>query len=341
MIYKKPLVYYTAKLPPEGSNLLKPFCEVIENEIPSTKKDIILNARNAYALCCTVSDLIDEEIIASCSQLRIIAVLAGGYDNVDVDAATKRGIWVTQVPELLTEPTADLTWALLLAVARRLISADSFVRSEKFTGWMHPTPFLGSNIFGKTLGIIGMGKLGKAIAHRASGFNMRVLYYQRHRLGVDSEGKLNLIYVSRDEIFRQSDFICIATPLTDETFHQISERELSLMEPSAYLINTARGSEVDEEAIGRALKKKRIAGYAADVFEMEDKKFISRPSYINQYLIDQPGHTVLTPHLGAAVMETRIEIAKIQALDVLQVLKGERPFSAVNEVPLKPAVITG
>ncbi|MEW6408871.1 MAG: NAD(P)-dependent oxidoreductase [Nitrospirota bacterium] len=342
MTYKKPLVYYTHKAPPEGPDLLKPFCEVIENESyeSPSKRDIILSAKNAHALCCFVLDLIDEEIVASCSQLRIISIFARGYDNVDVAAATRRGIWVTQVPELLTELTADLTWALLLAVARKLISADSFVRSGKFSGWSHPTPFLGSNIFGKTLGIIGMGELGRAIACRASGFNMTILYYQRHRLDIDRERKLSLIYVPRDEIFRQSDFICIASPLTNETFHQISTNELSLMKPSAYLINTARGSEVDEEAVAKALKEKRITGYAADVFEMEDKQFLTHPSYVNKYLIDHPDCTVLTPHLGAAVMETRIEMAKIQALNVLQALKGERPFGTVNDVPLKPAIIT-
>lgn len=343
MTYKKPLVYYTHKAPPEGSNLLRPFCEVIENENYETpsKEDIILSAKNAYALCCFVPDHIDEKIITSCSQLRIIALFAKGYDNVDVAAATREGIWVTNIPESLTEPMADLTWALLLAVVRRLISADSFVRSGKFVGWSHPSPFLGSSVFGKTLGIIGMGELGKAIACRASGFNMQILYYQRHRIDIDYERKLNLIYVPRDEIFIQSDFICIATPLTNETFHQISTEELSLMKPLAYLINTARGSEVDEEAVAKTLKEKRIAGYAADVFEMEDKQFLTRPSYVNQHLIDQPDCTVLTPHLGTAVMETRIELAKMQAINVLQVLKGEKPFGAVNDVPLKPAIITG
>jgi len=340
--HNKPIVYCTRKLLSEGLNLLNPFCDVIENETyenPS-KRDIILSTKNAHALCCFVPDLIDEEIINSCSVLRIISIFAAGYDNVDIAAATRKGIWVANVPETLSEPTADLTWALLLAVARKLISGDSFVRAEKFTGWSHPTPFLGNNIFGKKMGIIGMGKLGRAIACRALGFNMTVLYYQRQQLDSDCERELNLIYVARDEIFKQSDFICIASPLTDKTFHQISTRELSLMKPSACLINTARGSEVDEEAVARALRDKRIAGYAADVFEMEDTQFSNRPSYINQFLVNQPGCTVLTPHLGTATMETRIELSKIQALNVLQVLRGERPFGAVNDVPLKPAVIT-
>ena len=341
MNHKKPLVYYTIRIPSEGSDILRPSCEVVENESHESpsNEDIIFGARDAYALCCSVSDLIDEEIIISCPQLRIIAVYGRGYDNVDIEAATKRGIWVAQVDELLTEPTADLTWALLLAVARRLIHADYFVRSGKFVGWSHPTPFLGSKVFEKTLGIIGMGDLGKAIARRALGFNMTILYYQRHRLNVESEKMLNLIYAPRDELLRQSDFICIATPLIKETFHQISAKELSLMKPTAYLINTARGSTVNEESVARALKEKIIAGYAADVFEMEDKQFPFCPSHVNQYLIDQPDCTVLTPHLGAAILETRIEMAKMQALNVLQALKGEKPVGAINNVRLKPAVI--
>lgn len=335
MTHKKPLVYYTFKVPPEGPDLLKPFCEVIENEgydRPS-KEGIILGAREAYALCCSVVDHIDEGTIISCPQLKIISVFGRGYDNIDVDTATKKSIWVTQVTGLLTEPTADLTWALLLAIARKVVVGDSFVRSGKFVGWSHPTPFLGSNVFGKTLGIIGMGDLGKAIARRASGFNMTILYYQRHRLDVESEKRLNSIYVSRDEIFKQSDFICIAAPLTKDNFHMISDKELDLMKPSGYIINTARGSVIDEESVARAVKEKRIAGYGADVYEMEDEQFSLHPSYVNRYLIDQSDCTVLSPHLGAAVMETRIEIAKTQALNVLQSLRGERPLGAVNNIP--------
>lgn len=322
--------------------MLMPFCEIIETETAESpsKEDIILRAKNAHALCCFVPDLIDEEIINSCSALRIISIYAAGYDNVDVVAATKKGIWVTNIPETLSEPTADLTWALLLAVARKLSLADSFMRAGKFTGWTHPTLFLGSHIFGKKLGIIGLGKVGRAIARRALGFNMPVLYYQRHQLDGDIESELNLLYVSRDELFRQSDFICLATPLTEETFHQISTRELSLMKPSSYLINTARGSEVDEEAVAEALRDARIAGYAADVFEMEDKQLPNHPSYVNQLLIDQPHCTVLTPHLSTAVMETRVELAKIQALNVLQALRGERPDGAVNSVPSQPSLIS-
>lgn len=343
MTYKKPCVYYTYKIPPEGKSLLKPFCEVVENEATEIlpKNDIIKNACHADALCCFVPDVIDEEIIASCPQLRIIASCAGGYDGIDVPAATMKGVWVTIVPVETIEPTADLTWALLLAIARKIVPADIFTRSGESKGWCHPAPFWGNNIFGKTLGIIGMGALGMAIARRAVGFNMTSLYYQRHRLDIKYERELKLVYVRQDEIFKKSDFICVATPLTGETFHQISDKELSLMKSTAIVINTARGSVVDEEAIASAIKEKKIAGYAADVFEMEDTQFVTRPSYVHQTLLAQNHCTVLTPHLGTAVMETRIEIFRRQAHCVLQALRGERPSGAVNDVPMKPAIING
>ena len=343
MTNKKPLVYYTHKIQSEAIDLLKPFCEVIENDIleSPSKKEIIRNARNADALCSFVPDRIDEEIIASCTKLKIIASCAGGYDGINVSAATMRGVWVTIIPVETIEPTADLTWALLLASARKIVPSDHFVRSGKLKSWCQPPPFSGHNIFGKTIGIIGMGTLGRAIARRAVGFNMKSIYHQRHRVEVKYEQELKLEYVVRDEIFKKSDFICIATPLTNETAHLISDKELSLMKTTAVIINTARGSIVDEEAVARVLKEKKIAGYAADVFEMEDTHLVNRPSYINQGLIDQKSCTVLTPHLGTAVMETRHEIFKRQALCVLQVLKGERPCGALNDVPLKSAIIAG
>ena len=343
MTNKKPLVYYTHKIQSEAIELLKPFCEVIEHDIfkSPSKNEIIRNARNADALCCFVPDCIDEDIISSCPQLKIIASCAGGNDGINVSAATKRGIWVTIIPIETIEPTADLTWALLLASARKIVAADLFVRSGKLKGWCQPAPFSGHNIFGKTIGILGMGALGRAIARRAVGFDMTAIYYQRHRLDVKYEQELKLEYVVRDEMFKKSDFICVATPLTNETFHLISDKELSLMKTTAIVINTARGSVVDEEAVARALKEKKIAGYAADVFEMEDTHLVNRPSYVNPGLIDQKSCTVLTSHLGTAIIETRLEIFKRQALCVLQVLKGERPCGAVNDVPLKPAIVAG
>ncbi len=334
------IVYYTHQVPPEGPGLLRPYCLVLQKKDHGTptKQEVIQASEEAFALCWFVPDIIDEEIISSCPNLRILAGFARGYDNVDVDAATRRGIWVTIGPEAMVEPTADLAWALILSVARKLISADAFVRSNRSSGW-HPTRLLGHQVFGKTLGMIGMGRLGRAIAKRALGFEMNILYYDKVPIEEAVERQLNLRFRPLDELLKGSDFVCIATPLTEHTFHQISSRELALMKSSAYLINPARGSEVDEEAIARALGNGTIAGYAADVFEMEDKQFSIRPSQVTRSLIDQPERTVLSPHIGTAIKETRIESAKYQALNVLQALRGERPAGALNEVPLRATLI--
>jgi phosphonate dehydrogenase len=295
-------------------------------------------SKEAFALCWFVPDIIDEEIISSCSNLRILAGFPRGYDNVDVDAATRRGIWVTIGPEAMVEIAAELTWGLILSIAHKIIAADAFVRLSRHSGW-HPTRFLGSQIFRKTLGIIGMGRLGRAIAKRALGFEMNVLYCDRVPIEEAVERELRLRFMPLDELLRESDFICIATPLTEDTFHQISSRELDLMKPSVYLINPARGSEVDEEAVAYALSNGIIAGYAADVFEMEDKQYSTRPLQVTSGLIDQPEQTVLSPHIGTAVKETRVELARYQALNVLQAFRGERPVGAINNVRLWPPLI--
>jgi phosphonate dehydrogenase len=334
------IVYYTHQVPREGPDLLRPYCVVLQNNNQETpnKQQVIQASKEAFAICWFVPDIIDEEVISSCRYLRILAGFARGYDNVDVDAATRRGIWVTIGHEAMVEPTADLAWALMLSVARKLISADALVRSTRHSRW-HPIRLLGDQVFGKTLGIIGMGRLGRAIAKRALGFEMNILYCDKAPVSEEVERDLNLRFRPLDELLKESDFVCIATPLTERTFHQISSRELTLMKPSAYLINPARGSEVDEEAVARALENGTIAGYAADVFEMEDKQLSSCTSQVTPGLIDQPERTVLTPHIGTAIRETRVELAKYQAVNVLQALRGERPEGAINEVPLWPPIL--
>jgi phosphonate dehydrogenase len=342
MISKKPLVYYTHMASALAKDLLDPFCELIEHDESQSlsKKELILGALKADALCCLVPDIIDEEIINSCPALKIISLAGRGLDNIDVHAATRRNIWVTNAVESV-EPTADLAWALLLGVARKINSADSFTRSGRFRGWIHPPPFYGSIVSGKTLGIIGMGKLGIAVAQRAQGFNMTVLYYDTHRYDENLAVKYNMTALPRDELLRRSDFICLASPLTEQTFHQISTRELSLIKASAYIINPSRGSEVNEQAIAEALAQGRLAGYASDVFEMEDARFPNRPQYVNQDLIKLSDRTVFTPHLGTAVPEFRMEIMKMQALNVLQALQGEKPKGAVNRVSPKRVLFSG
>ena len=184
-----------------------------------------------------------------------------------------------------------------------------------------------------------MGRLGQAIAKRAKGFEMSVLYFDPRKATEGIEDHLNLSFVSLDDLLRRSDFVCLASPLMDGTYHQISRKELALMKPSAFLINPARGSEVDEEAVSVALENGTLAGYAADVFEMEDGQFPKRPAQVTAGLINHPEQTVLTPHIGTAVKEIRIEMARYQALNILQALRGERPIGAINDVPKLPPLL--
>lgn len=336
---KNAIVYYTHRLPDISFELLIPNVTIIQNESRKTlmKTELIHAAKDVHAICWFVPDVIDEEVIASCPKLRILAGFGRGHDNIDVAAATNRNIWVTVGPETMVDPVADLTWGLILSVARRIAVGDRYIRATKLSGW-HPTRCLGYPVSRKNLGIIGMGKLGKAIARRAVGFEMNLFYCETTPVDKALEKELDLKRLSLDELLQKSDFVCIATPLTNDTYHQISIRELSMMKPTAILINTARGSEVDESSVAHALDRGIIAGYAADVFEMEDRQYSDRPSQVTTGLVNQADHTLLTPHISTSVKDTRIEIATYQALNVIQALKGQRPAGAVNEIPLQTAM---
>lgn len=337
---EKAVVYYTHKLPDVSFERLLPGAEVIQNESRKTltRVELIRAAKDAHAICWFVPDIIDEEVIASCPNLRILAGFGRGYDNIDIRAATRRHIWVTAGPDTMVDPVADLTWGLIIATARRIAVGDRYVRATKLSGW-HPTRCLGFQVFRKNLGIIGMGKLGRAIARRAIGFEMNVFYTDTNPMDLSLERELKIKRYSLDKLLRESDFICIATPLTEGTYHQISDRELSMMKPTAILINTARGSEVDESAVADALDRGVIAGYAADVFEMEDRQYTNRPSQVTTGIVNQADNTLLTPHISTAVKDMRIEIASYQAMNVMQALKGQRPIGAVNVVPLQDAIM--
>jgi len=335
------IVCYTRPVHREGLDLLTPYVSILEikGDAPPTREELIRASKDAHAICWFITDIIDEEVILSCQNLRILAGYGRGYDNIDVSTANTRGIWVTTAPETMLEHVADMTWGHILSISRRIISGDRFLRSSKQAGW-HPSRYFGYPVYKKTIGIIGMGRLGRAIARRAVGFEMNILYCESVPVDKTVEKALKLARVSFDELLQKSDFICIATPLTKDTFKMISSRELSLMKPTANLINTARGSEVDEEAVALALDRGTIAGYAADVFEMEDKQYPSRPLQVTSGLIDQPDRTVLTPHLSTAVKDARIELARYQAQNVLQALRGQRPAGAINDVPLQTAMIS-
>jgi len=251
--------------------------------------------------------------------LKIIANCAVGYDNIDIAYAREKGIMVTNTPGVLTETTADLTWALMLAVARKIPQADRFTRRKKYEGWELDL-FLGKEITGKCLGIIGMGRIGKAVALRAQAFRMKVVYSDPSKLGEEEEAKYKAVCVSLDKLLSTSDFVTIHTALNPQTFHLISEEKLSLMKKSAVLVNVARGPVVDEKALAEALESGQIWGAGLDVYEREPE--------IEEKLLHMD-NVVLLPHIGSASYETRLKMAMMAAKNLVQGLSGQRPDNLV------------
>ncbi|MDW8055593.1 MAG: D-glycerate dehydrogenase [Elusimicrobiota bacterium] len=318
---KKVLV--TRQLPQPAIDLLKQYFEVDlyteDRVIP--REELLRRVEDKDGLLCLLTDNVDAELMDKAKNLKVIANYAVGYNNIDVAEATKRKIPVTNTPGVLTETTADLAFALLMSVARRIVESDKFLREGKFKGWA-PMLFLGNDIYGKTLGIIGFGRIGQAVAKRGLGFDMKILYYDTNRVSVEIEQKYNATFKPLDELLKESDFISIHVPLVKETYHLISDREFSLMKPTAYLINTSRGPVVDEKALVRALKDKKIAGAALDVFEKEPE--------VEPELIDMP-NTVLVPHIGSATIETRTKMALMAAENIIAVLVHNKvPPNIVN-----------
>jgi glyoxylate reductase len=291
-----------------------------------SKPALIAAVKKADILFCLLHDTIDKAVIAANPKLRAIAAQSISPSNIDVAAATARGIPVTVVPPVTTEATADLNFGLMLAVARRIVEGDRLVRAGKFPGGQS-RHLLGSFVWGKTIGLIGGGGLiGKAVARRAHGFGMRVLYWAPRRKPEDEERDIGLTFVPFHQLLAESDFVSIHSPLKPETRHQIGARELDLMKQTAFLINTARGAVVDEAALVRALKAKRIAGAGLDVFEHEPKVSLALKTMKN---------VVLVPHLGSATIEVREEMANIVVDNILALIDGRRPPNIVN-----PEVLT-
>jgi len=313
-------IFLTRRLPEEGLKMLEEHdLEIYEGDAPPSKEEIIEGVKGKDALICLLTDKIDAEIMDSSPKLKVIANYAVGIDNIDINEATKRGIFVTNTPGVLTETVADLAWALLMAIARRIIEGDKFMRQGKFKGWA-PLLMLGGDIYGKTLGIIGAGRIGTAVAKRALGFNMKILYYSRKR-NEKIEKECNAKFVDLETLLRESDFVSLHIPFTKDTYHLIGEKELKLMKPTAYLINTARGKCIDEEALVKALKEGWIRGAALDVFENEPEVHPELKKLDN---------VVLTPHIGSASYETRSKMAVMVAENVLAALQGKLPPNCIN-----------
>lgn len=273
----------------------------------------------ADALICLLSETIDREVISRAPKLKVISNYAVGYNNIDVAFATERKIYVTNTPDVLTEATADLAWALLLAAARRVVEGDEMVRQNRFTGWA-PDLLLGLDVAYKTLGVVGLGRIGLAVARRAKGFGMRVLYWSKNRKE-QWEEQFGLEYQPLDTLLQTADFVSLNVALTPETHHLIGEKEFSLMKNTAILVNTARGPVVDEAALAAALREKKIWAAGLDVYENEPEV---HPDLLK---LD---NVILAPHVGSGTIDTRAKMAEMVVSNVLMALKGQRPTNAIK-----------
>ncbi len=321
-------VYVTREIPERGLKMIRERfnVEVWPEYGPPPKHIIIEKAREVDALVTLLSDKINAEVFDAAPRLKIVSQFAVGFDNIDVEEATKRGIYVTNTPGVLTETVADFAWTLLMAVARRIVEADKYVREGKWkVGW-HPSMFLGRDIHGATLGIIGAGRIGSAVARRAKCFNMKILYYDI-RSNPQLEKETGAKFADLNSLLKESDFISVHVPLTKETYHLIDAERLKLVKETAYLINTARGPVIDEKALYEALKDGRLAGAALDVFEQE-------PTSIDNPLL-KLDNVILAPHIASASHETRSRMAEMVAENLIAFFEGRQPPNLVNPEVMK------
>ena len=318
----RPYVFVTRELPGGAVDRLRSAAEVEvwPDQEPPPREELLRQAARAEALLTLLTDRVDAALLDGAPRLRIVSNMAVGYDNIDVEAATARRVLVTNTPGVLTETTADFAFALLLATARRVVEGDHLARSGGWPTW-HPSFLLGQDVHGATLGIVGLGAIGTAVARRARGFAMRVLYSDS-KSRPELEAELGASFVPLDALLRESDFVSLHVPLTPQTHHLIGRRELDLMKASAFLINTSRGPVVDQEALCEALRSHSIAGAGLDVAEVE-------PVPDGDPLLEM-GNLVLTPHIASASVATRTRMADMAADAILAVLQGETPANLLN-----------
>ena len=282
--------------------------------------ELLRRVADKDALVCLLTEKADEELLAAAPKLRIVATVSVGYDNIDVPACTRRKVVATHTPGVLDETTADFAWTLLMAIARRLVEGDAWMRSGAWPGW-DLDQLLGGDVWGKTLGIIGFGRIGRGVARRAQGFQMRVLYNGHHRAPLDIERELHAEFIDRERLLRESDFVTLHVPLLPETRHLISKEAFEKMKRTAYLINTSRGPVVDETALVEALEQKKIAGAALDVYEHEPK--------VHPALVARKD-VILAPHIASATVDTRTKMAVMAATNAAALFEGRRPPNALN-----------
>lgn len=314
-------VYVTYRIPDPALELLTRHCDVEVNPQNRllTREELLAAVPGRDAVLSFPTDVINDEVLELAKDVKIFANNAVGYNNFDIEAATKRGVLLSNTPGVLTDATADLAFALLLAAARRVVESDRWIRAGNFQLW-RPNDFLGLEISGKTLGIIGAGRIGRAMAKRALAFGMKIIYTGRSRY-LDFEEAAGAVWVDKKTLLQEADFISLHMPLTPETYHYIGEEELALMKPTAVLINTARGPVVDEKALVRALQDGKIWGAGLDVYEEEPM--------LAEGLADLP-NVVLTPHIGSATAETRTRMALMAVENILAAMRGELPPNCLN-----------
>jgi glyoxylate reductase len=321
-VVEKKKILVTGRLPDEVMEQLAAVCDMEANreDRPMERQKVLDKITDKEGLLSVITDRVDAELMDRAPNLKIISNLAVGTNNIDVAAATARGIAVTNTPGVTTEPTADLTLGLILAVARRIVEEDRLTREGKFQFWA-PMLFLGRSVARKTLGIVGFGAIGQAVAKRARGFDMRVLYHRRQRLDAARERELGIEYADFGRLLRESDFVSLHVPLTDETRYLIGAKELQQMKPSAFLINASRGPVVNEKELVEALQARVIAGAGLDVYENEPA--------LAPGLTELP-NVVLTPHVGSGTIEDRTLMARMATENLLAGLKGEVPRYILN-----------
>ncbi|HEX8985393.1 MAG TPA: D-glycerate dehydrogenase [Bryobacteraceae bacterium] len=323
----RPAVLITKRISPEAVEFLRERADVdyADSDDGLSPENLTERARDKQGIVSQLTDRFDAAQIGKLDGVRVIANVAVGYDNIDVEAATRRGILVTNTPEVLTDTTADLAFALMLAAARRIVEGHLFVHSGNWRRWTIDL-LAGYDIHHKTLGIFGMGRIGQAVARRGRGFSMRLLYHDARRAPEDVERELGLEFASKEQLLAEADFLSLHVPLNESTRHYIGAAELRRMKRTAILVNTARGPVVDEHALAEALKEKRIASAGLDVFEREPQ--------VDPLLLELE-NVVLAPHIGSASIETRRKMSQLAAENCAAALEGRRPPTLLNAAAWK------
>ncbi len=318
----KPAVLVTKRIYPEAVEYLKEHCTVddVGNDEGLTAEELSSRVRGKQGVVAQLTDRFSAEVIDALEGVKIIANVAVGFDNIDVPAATRQGILVTNTPDVLTETTADFAFALLLAAARRVVEAHQFVHAGQWRKWSIDL-LVGQDVHHRTLGLFGMGRIGQAVARRGCGFSMRILYHDAVRAPESVERELQLEFVPAEQLLREADFVSLHVPLLPSTRKLIGEPQLKLMKKTAILVNTARGPVVDEAALAKALSEGWIAGAGLDVFEREPQ--------VNPELLKLT-NVVLAPHIASASVDTRREMSMLAARNVVAALEGNRPFTLLN-----------